>query len=286
MSSPPGPSGYELLRDAITSGALQPSQRLVEAELSETFGLSRAAVRTALVRLEQDGLVSHERHRGAKVRLVTEREAVEIVEARAALESLAVRSAALNATKDDVAELRGLLREMRSLLKAGDLLRVSDVNARLHRRLLEISQNETAIRLTSTLNSQLVRFQFRTILTPGRGPQSLAEHTAVVDAVAARDPDAAERAMRTHLLHVVETVRAGAEAPARVEPPTAAGTAAGPATRRVFATAIVRTSSSLNPASRKRSAMSARPSSTGGLKFWPRSDDHTVCSGPTARVAS
>jgi DNA-binding GntR family transcriptional regulator len=213
MSSMPQ-SGYEKLRDAITSGALQPSQRLVEAELSETFGLSRTAVRTALVRLEQDGLVSHERHRGAKVRLVTEREAVEILEARAALESLAVRSAALNATDGDVAELRELLARMTSLLRAGDLLRVSDVNARLHRRLLEMSRNQTVTRLTSMLNSQLVRFQFRTVLAPGRAPQSLAEHTAVVDAVAARDPDAAEQAMRTHLLHVVETVRAIAEAPA------------------------------------------------------------------------
>jgi DNA-binding GntR family transcriptional regulator len=208
MSQPAAQSGYEKLRDAITSGDLQPSQRLVEAELSETFGLSRAAVRTALVRLEQDGLVSHERHRGAKVRLVTEEEAVEILEARAALESVAVRSAALNATKADVTELRDLLAQMKALLKDGDLLRVSDVNARLHRRLLEISRNQTAIRLTSTLNSQLVRFQFRTILAPGRAPRSLAEHTAVVDAVAAHDPDAAERAMRTHLLHVMETVRA------------------------------------------------------------------------------
>jgi DNA-binding GntR family transcriptional regulator len=208
MSQPAAQSGYEKLRDAITSGDLQPSQRLVEAELSETFGLSRAAVRTALVRLEQDGLVSHERHRGAKVRLVTEEEAVEILEARAALESVAVRSAALNATKADVTELRGLLAQMKSLLKDGDLLRVSDVNARLHRRLLEISRNQTAIRLTATLNSQLVRFQFRTILAPGRAPQSLAEHTAVVDAVAAQDPDAAEQAMRTHLLHVMETIRA------------------------------------------------------------------------------
>lgn len=214
MSSSPGQSGYEKLRDAITSGALQPSQRLVEAELSEAFGLSRTAVRTALVRLEQDGLVSHERHRGAKVRLVTEREAVEILEARAALESLAVRSAALNASSDDITELRELLAQMKALLKAGDLLRVSDVNARLHRRLLEISRNRTAIRLTSTLNSQLVRFQFRTILAPGRAPQSLAEHTAVVDAVAAHDPDAAEQAMRAHLLRVVETIRAIAEAPA------------------------------------------------------------------------
>jgi DNA-binding GntR family transcriptional regulator len=214
MGSSPARSGYEKLRDAITSGALQPSQRLVEAELSETFGLSRAAVRTALVRLEQDGLVSHERHRGAKVRLVTEREAVEILEARAALESLAVRGAAANATDDDVAELRDLLAQMKSLLGDGDLLRVSDVNARLHRRLLEISRNQTAIRLTSTLNSQLVRFQFRTILAPGRAPQSLAEHTAVVDAVAAHDPDAAEQAMRAHLRHVVATIRAIAEAPA------------------------------------------------------------------------
>jgi len=208
MSPPAAQSGYERLRDAITSGDLQPSQRLVEAELSETFGLSRAAVRTALVRLEQDGLVSHERHRGAKVRLVTEDEAVEILEARAALESVAVRSAARNARKADVAELRELLAQMKSLLKDGDLLRVSDVNARLHRRLLEISRNQTAIRLTATLNSQLVRFQFRTILAPGRAPQSLAEHTAVVDAVAAHDPDAAEQAMRTHLLHVMETIRA------------------------------------------------------------------------------
>jgi DNA-binding GntR family transcriptional regulator len=212
MSSSPSRSGYEQLRDAITSGELQPSQRLVEAELSQTFGLSRAAVRTALVRLEQDGLVSHERHRGAKVRLVSEREAVEIIEARAALESLAVRSAALNATKEDVAELRGLVRQMKALLKDGDLLRVSDLNARLHRRLLEISGNATAIRLTSTLNSQLVRFQFRTILAPGRALHSLAEHAAVVEAVAAHDPEAAEQAMRTHLLHVVEAVRAGAEA--------------------------------------------------------------------------
>ena len=119
-----------------------------------------------------------------------------------------MRSAARNATKADVTELRELLAQMKSLLKDGDLLRVSDVNARLHRRLLEISRNQTAIRLTATLNSQLVRFQFRTILAPGRAPQSLAEHTAVVDAVAAHDPDAAEQAMRTHLLHVMETIRA------------------------------------------------------------------------------
>ena len=63
-------------------------------------------------------------------------------------------------------------------------------------------------RLVGTLNSQLVRFQYRTILVPGRAEQSLAEHRAIVDAVAHGDPDAAEQAMREHLAHVVEALRA------------------------------------------------------------------------------
>ena len=63
-------------------------------------------------------------------------------------------------------------------------------------------------------------------------------------------------------------------------------TGSTPATRRVFATAIVRISSSVKPSARNASAISARPSSTGGFAFWPRSVAHTVLSGPTARVAS
>ena len=66
---------------------------------------------------------------------------------------------------------------MMSLLKAGDLLRVSEVNARLHRRLLEISRNETAIRLTSTLNSSSCAFISHDP-RPGPGPAVVAEHTA------------------------------------------------------------------------------------------------------------
>ena len=199
--------GYATLRRAIVEGELQPNQRLVEAELGATYGLGRAAIRTAFVRLEQDGLVSREPHRGARVRLVSEREAIEILEARAALEGVAVRQAAQRATQQDVGELRAMLAEMRALLDAGDLLAVSDANARLHRRLLEISGHGTAQRLCAMLRSQIVRFQYRTILVPGRPERSFAEHTAVVDAVAERDPERAERALREHLAHVVEALR-------------------------------------------------------------------------------
>ncbi len=195
------------LRDAIVAGRFQPSERLVEADISKVLGVGRSAVRTALARLEHEGLIVHERHRGARVRLVDAREAVEILEARAVLEGLAARQAALRATPADAEELRQILGEMRRRLDAGDLLAASDENAVLHRRLLEISSHATAERLIATLKSQLVRFQYRTIMLPGRSECSFGEHTAIVDAVAAGDPDAAETAMRAHLSHVAEALR-------------------------------------------------------------------------------
>ncbi len=198
---------YESLRAAIVRGQLQPNERLVEADLIRMLEARRSAVRTALVRLTQEGLVEHEPNRGAKVRLIDEHEAAEILESRMVLEGLAARYAARNATKRNVAELRAILKQMRSLLDAGDLLGVSDLNAKLHARLLEIAGHGTVSRLVATLSSQLVRFQYRTILSPGRAEQSHAEHRSIVEAVAKGDPDAAEKAVRDHLAHVVQALR-------------------------------------------------------------------------------
>jgi DNA-binding GntR family transcriptional regulator len=198
---------YERVREAIVSGRLQPNQRLVEADLTESFGASRSSIRTALVRLAHDGLVVHERNRGARVRMVGVGEAVEILEARRVLEGLAAAHAATHATKGDVTELRRILREMRARLDAGDLLAASDQNGELHRRILAASGHRTTIRLIEGLNSQIVRFQFRTILVPGRAERSFAEHSAIVDAIAGHDPEAAEAAMRAHLAGVADALR-------------------------------------------------------------------------------
>ncbi|WP_051223507.1 GntR family transcriptional regulator [Conexibacter woesei] len=201
------PDAYTALRAEILSGALQPSERLVETELAQRFGVGRAAVRTALARLTQEGLVEHERNRGARVRLVGESEAAEILEARAVLEGLAARHAARHATPEDIDELRAVLADMRDRLDAGDLLGASDRNAVLHSRLLALAHHGTVDRLVAVLKGQLVRFQYRTILVPGRSERSFGEHTAIVDAIAAGDPDAAEAAMRRHLGHVAEALR-------------------------------------------------------------------------------
>jgi DNA-binding GntR family transcriptional regulator len=196
------------LREAIVTGRLQPNERLIESDLARSLGVSRTVIRTALARLEHEGLVEHERHRGARVRLVQEGEAVEILETRAVLEGLAARLAAQRASRREAGELKAIVKGMTRLRKAGDLLGVSDQNAALHRRIVEISGHATAARLIAALNSQMVRFQYRTILLPGRSEHSLAEHTAIVDAIAAGDGDRAETAMRTHLSHVADALRA------------------------------------------------------------------------------
>lgn len=197
---------YTLLRDDIVSGKLMPNERLVESELTNRLSVGRATVRTALARLEHEGLIVHERHRGARVRLVTEAEAVEITQTRVVLEGLAAREAAVNASDTDIVEIRAIHAEMPERLAEGDLLGYSETNARLHARILQASRHATVQSLIATLKAQVVRFQYRTILVPGRSESSLREHTDIVEAIANRDGEAAEQAMRNHLSSVTETL--------------------------------------------------------------------------------
>jgi DNA-binding GntR family transcriptional regulator len=199
--------GYERLYQAILRGDFQPNERLIEMDLAQLYNVGRAAIRTTLARLEQDGLVEREPNRGARVRAISEEEAVETLEARAVLEGLAARYAARNVTDADIADLRAIVGEMEARLAEGDLLGISEGNTRLHSRLLQIANNKTVARLIERLHAQHIRSQFRLILVPGRPPRSVAEHRAIVEAVASRDPAAAEAAMRSHLANTVETLR-------------------------------------------------------------------------------
>jgi DNA-binding GntR family transcriptional regulator len=197
---------YTALHRAIVAGELSPGERLVEEELADRLGEKRGAIRAALLRLEHDGLVLRERNRGARVRRVSTQEAVEILEARAALESVAAGYAALRRTDTEADELRALVADMERLHAAGELLAMSERNAELHRRILDISRHSVARDICARLRSQIVRFQFRTVLAPGRSSESLVEHTAIVEAIAAGDRNAAEAAMKRHLGQVGEAL--------------------------------------------------------------------------------
>ena len=200
-------NSYNRLHQAILGGQLLPNERLVELDLAKTFGVGRAAIRTALARLEQEGLVEREPNRGARVHAISGPEAVEMLEARAVLEGLAARHAARNATNSDITTLQAIEAHMQERLDANDLLGFSDLNSQFHDQLLRIANHTTVARLLERLHAQHVLFQYRMILVPGRAAHSLEEHQAIVDAVAAHDADAAEATMRVHLFHATEVLR-------------------------------------------------------------------------------
>lgn len=203
-----GEHGYLMLRKAIISGKHLPNERLVETDLVTTLGVGRSVVRTALARLEQEGLVIREPNRGARVRLVNENEAYEIIEVRMALEGLAARKAAESITPEQCIVLRGIIDDMRERYDEGDLLSYSDCNAKLHRFIIECSGHKTVRDLVDMLKAQSVRFQYRTILTQGRPDHSFTEHKAIVEAVCSGDGQKAQVAIHNHLDHVAEALRA------------------------------------------------------------------------------
>lgn len=195
------------LRDAIMSGQLMPNERLVEADLAERLGTTRAQVRSALAALEGEGLVISEPNRGARVRHITPAEAIEITEARASLEALVAAKAAENATAKDIASLDAILERMRTADAKDDLLGYSGLNGELHKEIRRIAGHAVASKMLTMLNSQIVRYQFSAILIPGRASKSLAEHEALVEAIRAHDVKRARETMNKHLSHVTAALR-------------------------------------------------------------------------------
>lgn len=195
------------LRDDILEGAFPPGERLIELQLTERYGVGRAAIRAALVELEVEGLVQREANRGATVRRISVAEAVEISEARGVLEGLVARLAAERATDADRDELRGLIEEMTSAVEQDDRLRYSKLNRTLHATVRRVARHRVADDLVANLRNRAAHHQFRLALVPGRAPESLAQHRAIVAAVTAGDPAAAEQAMRDHLASVVDVLR-------------------------------------------------------------------------------
>jgi DNA-binding GntR family transcriptional regulator len=198
---------FAKLRQAILRGEMAPAQRLVENELAEEFGVTRASIRAALIDLASEGLVERIRNRGSRVRVVSVEEAVAITECRMVLEGLCAAKAAVMASDEQLTGLADLGEAMTKAVASGEPLTYSELNTELHGRILQISGQQVAVELLDRLNAQLVRHRFQLALRPGRPQQSLNEHLAMIEAIRARDSRAADAAVRAHLSSVIEAYR-------------------------------------------------------------------------------
>jgi DNA-binding GntR family transcriptional regulator len=187
------------IREAIVTRRFLPNERLVEEDLVKLFDANRGAIRLSIARLEQEGLIIREANRGARVRLVSPKEASEITEVRAALEALIARHAAIKITPQQVMQLRAKLGELRKILTQGDLVRYASENMKFHHQIIEIADHSTTAKMLESLSARSVVSQYRPFLEPGRAEKIMTEHEHLVEVLASKDPDAAEKTMRAHL---------------------------------------------------------------------------------------
>ncbi|WEK51944.1 MAG: GntR family transcriptional regulator [Candidatus Kaistia colombiensis] len=147
------------IREAILSGRIKSGERLIEDELAENLSVSRGPIRQAIFRLQQEGLVVHETHRGATVAHVSIEDADEIYSLRRALERLAMENVCLKATEADLAPLDAILLLFQSIPRASmTRRRVAELDIDFHDALFRAAHHGRLYRAWEALRSQIFVF--------------------------------------------------------------------------------------------------------------------------------
>jgi DNA-binding GntR family transcriptional regulator len=202
---------YALILEAIEAGLYKPGDRLVESELAERLGVSRTPVREALQRLETQAMLARD-GRSLIVATLDHNQLAELYAVRTALEGLAARLAARHATAEEVRVLQGLVDEDMALI-GGDPRALSRANRRFHHQIHLASHNRFLVQQLDLVHRSMALMATTSFAAEGRDAAGLAEHAAIVRAIAARDGEAAQAALCTHISRAYETrlrVEAGA----------------------------------------------------------------------------
>jgi DNA-binding GntR family transcriptional regulator len=194
---------YTLILEAVEAGTWRPGDRLVESELAERLGVSRTPVREALQRLETQGMLARD-GRSLIVASLDHNQLAELYTVRGTLEGLAARLAARHATDEEVRVLQGMAADDRRLL-GGDPRALSRANRRFHKQIHLSSHNRYLIQQLDLVHRTMALMATTSFAAEGRDAEGLAEHDRIVAAIAARDGDAAEAALRTHISRAYET---------------------------------------------------------------------------------
>ncbi len=192
-----------VLREAILDFRLRPGQRLVERELIEQTGVSRATIREVLRQLTAEGLVTVIPQRGAVVVELTRKEVADLYELRASLEALAARLFAERGTDAQVARLRQAVDELREAIASSGSLEqpiqgLIAAKDRYYDVYLDGCGNSEIRSVLEGLQARVRLMRATSLSQPDRPRRTLAELEAVVEAIERRDPQAAAEAAAAH----------------------------------------------------------------------------------------
>ncbi|MGW0178201.1 GntR family transcriptional regulator [Nocardia sp. NPDC003345] len=193
---------YALTKELVLSGELPGGHLFSETEIAGRLGLSRTPVREAFVRLQAEELLTLVPKRGAIVAPVPPGEAEDVLDAREAVETAAVRRLLRTPERIPaaVAELRAALDVQRDRAAGDDLHAFAEADERFHRTLVEAGGNALLIRFYTSLADRQRRMNVAALgPVPGHIPVILREHAALIEIIESGDAATFATALRAHL---------------------------------------------------------------------------------------
>ena len=200
---------YEALRELIGHMDIYSGEReirLDERALAEQLGVSRTPVREAISRLEQEGLVKNIARRGAFVVRKSKQEILDIVDAWAALESMAARLATSRASDEEIAELRENFTTWDGDEARAHIDEYSDTNIDFHQTIIRLGKSDLIMQLAEQLFFHMRAIRASTIKDRDRVMQSVMDHTRIIEAIEGRNASQAEQLVRDHALELAEHI--------------------------------------------------------------------------------
>jgi DNA-binding GntR family transcriptional regulator len=188
---------YDGLAAAIRNGRYRPGDRLREEEIAADLGMSRTPVREALGRLATRGLVEARAGRGLVVTSLSAQSVLELYAMREVLEGTAARLAAQQATDVEIEALTILAEDFART--KGAPAAFAQTNRVFHARLYDAARNRFLLQALNDLQDAIGLLPRTTFAIAGRAAAAIEEHAAIVAAMRARNPDAADKAARAHI---------------------------------------------------------------------------------------
>lgn len=193
----------DTLRGAVIAGELQPSQVYSAPILAEHFGVSSTPVREAMIQLANEGLFETVRNKGFRVREPSASELDELAELRMLVEVPTVRRIAeVGVDGKQLDALRQLAQGIETAAREGDLIAHVTIDLEFHCQLLALSGNSQLVEFVRSLKTRSRIPGLKDLLERGMLVPSSQEHAEILDLIAARDADGAERVARHHIGHV------------------------------------------------------------------------------------
>ena len=206
----------DLIRNHILKGVLGAGARLLETQLSEQLEVSRGTVRAALAVLARERLVQQVAFTRWQVSESTPRDAWELYTLRAVLEGLAAQLAAANVTPVDAKRLRATVAELTRAVRDGRLEDVTDVDFRLHQEIVALAHHKRLAEQHGDIMKQVRFHMVHSGFFPKDYSALVDEHSALIEAVIAKDGPRAERLARGHNETEVKLLEAHAEENPRI----------------------------------------------------------------------